>query len=242
MMAIVCPPPPGDPTPFSDALSAPTGAELLPSIIAQTPRGAAWRTDEVADAGHESYQHRFWRAVADPLADLYAKLWKLALASTGCTLSGPEDAENDALADWEREFGLPEPCLAGVTLSVAQRKKILREKIASQGGQSIAYFVCLARRLGYEVTIRETRLFRCGEGRCGKHPIGGPANEVIWRVYVTSPSVGWFRLGVGRVGRDPLGSFGRRRDLECLFNQWKPAHTQIRFHYVYTGAPPPPFA
>lgn len=236
-----CPPPPGDPTPFSDALSAPTGDALLPSIIAQTPRGAAWRTDEVADAGHDSFQHRFWRAVADPLADLYAKLWRLTLASTACTLSGPEDPENDALEDWEREFELPAPCTGGAAFTVAQRKLALRAKINDLGGQSISYFVCLAATLGYTISISEYRPLRCGQGRCGRNQMGGPNNEVFWQVFVTSPTITWFRAGAGRVGRDPLGTFGRHLDLECLLNEWKPAHTQIRFHYLYTGSAPPPF-
>jgi uncharacterized protein YmfQ (DUF2313 family) len=240
-MTLPCEPAPGAPTAFSDALTNPSGDDLLPTILAQTPRGAAWRTDEVADSGHTSYQHRFWRAVAEPLAAFYSKIWKLMMASTAATLSGPEDIENNALDDWEREFGLPEPCLAGVTLTVDQRKTILREKIATRGGQSVGYFICLAARIGYTVTIHETRLFRCGEARVGRDPVGHPRNEVIWRVYVTSPTVTFFRAGGSQVGRDPLGSFGRRKDLECLFNKWKPAHTQIRFHYIYTGAPPPPF-
>lgn len=240
---MTCPPPPGPPTSFSDALSAPSGAALLPSIIAQTPRGAAWRTDEVQDAGHDSFQHRFWRAVADPIAALYAKLWKLSLASTACTLSGPEDPSNDALEDWESEFGLPEPCLVGARLTVERRKLLLRMKIADQGGQSIQYFVCLAASIGYAITIKETRVFRCGEGRCGGSAmIGRPVNEVIWTVVLTTQRVSWFRAGAGMVGRDPLGSFGRARDLECMLNKWKPAHTQIRFNYAYVGAPPPPFA
>lgn len=236
-----CPAPPGPPTPISDALTAPTGDALLPSVIAQTPRGAAWRTDEQNDGTHNSYQHRFWRAVCDPLADLYAKLWKLTLASTACTISGPEDPPNDALEDWEAEFGLPEPCVADVVQTVAQRKFFLRMKLADEGGQSIRYFICLAAAFGYTITIKEYSVARCGQGRCGRDQAGGPGNEVFWQVFIKSPIITYCRAGQGMAGRDPQGSFGRRRDLECLLNKWKPAHTQIRFHYVYTGAPPPPF-
>jgi uncharacterized protein YmfQ (DUF2313 family) len=233
-----CPVPPGAATPFSDALTAPTGDLLLPSIIAQTPRGAAWRTDEVASADHNSFQHRFWRAVADPIADLYAKAWKLAVASTACTLSGPEDPRNDSLEDWESEWGLPNPCTASVVFSVAQRKLSLRQKIAGSeiykfGGQSINYFVCLANTLAYQVTIQEYRPFRCGQGQCGHTQIGGPVNEVFWQVLVVTNTLSYFHCGKGMCGRDPLGSFGRKLDLECEFNKWKPAHTQIRFHYKY---------
>lgn len=234
-MTVVCDPPPGEPTTFSDALSAPTGDALLPSIIAQTPRGPAWRTDEMADGHHNSYQHRFWRAVADPLSDLYAKLWKLALNSTAATLFGPEDPDNDALEDWETEYGLPEPCVAGVDLTVDKRKLLLRTKVAAKGGQSIGYFICLAASIGYTITIKESSPFRCGQGRCGHTHIGGPANEVIWQVFVKTDTVTYFRCGKSVVGRDALGSFGKRKDLECLLNKWKPAHTQILFHYVYVG-------
>jgi uncharacterized protein YmfQ (DUF2313 family) len=236
-----CPPPPGAPTPFSDPLSAPTGDELLPSIIAQTPRGAAWRTDEVQDAGHNSFQHRFWRAIADPVADLYAKFSKVALASTACTMSGPEDPTNDSLEDWEAELGLPDPCMAGATLSVDQRKLLVRQKLTELGGASIPYFICIAARIGYTITINEFRPLRCGEGRLGRDRIGGAFNECVWEVRVPTPTVTFFRLGAGRCGQDRLGAFGRFADLECLLNTWKPAHTRIRFHYVYPGAAPPPF-
>jgi uncharacterized protein YmfQ (DUF2313 family) len=232
---IVCAPPPAPPRPFADALTAPTAGQLLPSIIAQTPRGPAWRTDETQDADDNSFQHRFWTAVATPVAWLYGKLWKLALASTACTLSGPEDPDNDALEDWEAEWGLPDPCTAFETFPVAQRKIILRSKIMDQGGQSIAYFTCLAASLGYSITVDEYIPFRCGVGRCGKDGIGLAINEVFWRVNITTPTVSYFRCGQGRCGLTPLGAFGRHLDLECMLDKWKPAHTQIVFRYRYTG-------
>lgn len=232
---MACDPPPGAPTQFSDALSNPTGDALLPSVIAQTPRGAAWRTDEVFDGHHSSYQHRFWRAVCEPLIGLYVKGWKLSLASTACTLSGPEDAANNSLDDWEREFGLPDECLAGQSLTADRRKLLLRMRVASKGGQSREFFTCLAATLGYSVTVKEYAPFRCGQSRCGKDKIGSSINEVFWEVFVTTTTLDYFRAGKSRVGKDPLGSFGRRRDLECLLNKWKPAHTQVKFHYVFIG-------
>lgn len=228
---MACDPPPGAPTQFSDALSAPTGDALLPSIIAQTPRGPAWQTDEVSDGSHNSYQHRFWRATAEPLAALYAKAWKLSQASTACTLSGPEDAANDALSDWEREFGLPDGCLAGQVLTTDRRKLLLRMRVAEKGGASKEFFICLAATLGCTISIKEFTVARCGQARCGKEKIGSPINEVIWEVFIQSNGITWFRAGQGRVGKDPLGGYGRKRDLECLLNKWKPAHTQIKFHY-----------
>ena len=240
-VSATCPPAPATPLSFSDALTAPTGDALLPTIIAQTPRGAAWRTDEVQDSGDSSFQHRFWRAVADPIAALYAKAWKLAFASTACTLSGPEDQLNDSLEDWESERGLPDPCTASIIFSVATRKLILRQKVVGAeivqwGGQSAQYFICLAKTRGYTIAVNEYRPLRCGQGRCGRTEIGGPVNEVFWQVFVATPTIKYFHCGdraTGMCGRDPLGSFGRKLDLECELNTWKPAHTKIRYHYIY---------
>ncbi|WP_246722397.1 putative phage tail protein [Methylosinus sp. H3A] len=88
---------------------------------------------------------------------------------------------------------MPDPCLAGVTQTVERRKLFLRMRIAAKGGQSIAYFICLAATLGYEIAISESRPFRCGQGRCGKTQIGSANNEVIWRVYVTIAGSSSFR-------------------------------------------------
>jgi len=239
--AATCPPAPSSPPFFSDVLTAPTGDVLLPTIIAQTPRGAAWRTDEQQDADDNSFQHRFWRAVADPIAALYAKAWKLAFASTACTISGPEDPLNDSLEDWEPEWGLPDPCTAAITFSVAQRNLMLRQKVVGAeivqwGGQSARYYVCLARTRGYTIFVNEYRPLRCGQGRCGRTQIGGPINEVVWQVFVATPTIKYFHCGdpaTGMCGRDPLGSLGRLPDLECELNTWKPAHTVIRFRYIF---------
>lgn len=238
-MTYECQAAPADPVPFSDALTAPDAATLLPSILAQTPRGPAWRTDEVADADHNSFQHRFWTVIGAALAPLYAKAWKLALASTACTLSGPEDPDNDSLGDWEAEFGLPEPCVAGRALTVDQRKFALRMKKADLGGQSAGYFVCLAAAWGYTIKVREKQILRCGLSRIdGTSEIGAAVGEVVWTVRLATQALGFFRCGTGggRCGFDPLMSFGRAYELECLINTWKPGHTQVRFQYVYIGA------
>lgn len=234
-LPVVCSPPPAPPQQFSDALTAPTGDQLVPSIILQTPRGAAWRHDSA------SMMWRFWRSISDPVCDLYSKLWKLAFASTACTLSGPSDPANNALDDWEAEWGLPDPCTAWQAFTEAQRIRALRVKIADPGGQSAQYFICAAQALGYSVAVSENRPMRCGQGRCGKTQLGAPANEVIWNVTLSTSTVTFFRCGGSKCGKDPLGTFGRARDLECELNDKRPAHTQVFFRYVYIGAPPPPF-
>ena len=133
------------------------------------------------------------------------------------------------------------PARRSIIFTVAQRELMLRQKIVGAeivqwGGQSAGYFVCLAKTRGYTIAVNEYRPLRCGQGRCGRTQIGGPVNEVFWQVFVATPVLTHFHCGdpnSGMCGRDPLGGFGRKPDLECELNTWKPAHTKIRFHYIY---------
>lgn len=226
-MTIVCNDLPG-PTPVTgDGLSNPTGTGLLEPMLSLLPRGAAWRTDEMADADHNSMLHRFWRAVADPVADFYTKAW-------GTMLEGTTGTIVDSLEDWEAEFGLPDPCV-NKELSLAQRMGLLRAKVLTPGGQSIPYFVCLAKSIGYDVEIREYRAFRTGLSRCGSvsDMVCAINIEFFWQVRASLPSVKWFHTGgPARTGIDRLGELGRYPDLECLMDKWKPAHTEIAFRYI----------
>jgi uncharacterized protein YmfQ (DUF2313 family) len=60
-----------------------------------------------------------------------------------------------------------------------------------------------------------------------------PENRFYWTVHVSSPQLTWFRVGDGggQAGIDPLLRIAYARDLECLLNRWKPAHTSIIFDY-----------
>jgi uncharacterized protein YmfQ (DUF2313 family) len=227
MTTYICPDLPG-PTPvLGDALSDPSGDALLDPILALTPRGPAWRTDEMADADHNSFLHRFWRAVADPVADLYAKSWNTILEGTTGTII-------DSLEDWETEFGLPDTCVVKA-LSRPQRIAVLRAKVLTAGGQSIPYFVCLARTLGYDIEVREYRAFRTGMSRCGStaEQISNQNIEFYWQVRTSTKTITWFHTGgPSQTGKNRLGELGHYPDLECLLRKWKPAHTEIVFRYI----------
>ena len=248
--------PPVPPMP-GDALSNPTGDALLPQLLAVLPRGSAWRTDYVADADDNSFLHRYWRAVAEPVADLYAKAWELALQSTACTVSS-------GLTDWEAEFGLPDPCVAPATNDI-DRIAALREKVAGEGGGSIPYFVCVAARLGYDITITEPHFFEFGissfEGgglvpsyfEFGASAFGdqafsdftgtsveltdafAPDFQSYWIVNVLDAVPNYFEFGASSLGYDRFSDFASDLDLECVFNARKPGHTTLIFNY--SGAP-----
>lgn len=157
----------------------------------------------------------------------------------------------DTLSDWERVLGLPEPCLPVTGLTVAERQQAVAEKLARRpGGQSRQYFIELATRLGYAITITEYIPAQCAVTQCGATLITGaggntfirgagcgtPFIRYVWKVAVTGPRLTWFAVGWrgGRAGQDPHLRIRRAEDLECLLEKLKPAHTKLIFDY--TGA------
>lgn len=157
---------PTDPPSVVDLEAQPTADSLLPQILPLTPRGAAWGTDEAGDgSGASPVQRSVWRALAAWAAD------HLTLDWTAATQTFPS-AITYTLPDWERELGLPGPCASGLG-GVPVRQAAVRAKFANQGGQSPAYFVCLAHSLGYAVTIEEPTQFLCDASEC----VGGDLQE-----------------------------------------------------------------
>lgn len=150
---------PTEPPSVVDLEAQPTADGLLPRILTLTPRGPAWGTDEAGDGrGASPVQRTVWRAVAGWAAD------HLGLDWTAATQALPS-ALTYTLGDWEREYGLPGPCSSGDG-GVPVRQAAVRAKFASLGGQSPAYFVCLAKSLGYTITIDEPTQFLCDESEC----------------------------------------------------------------------------
>jgi uncharacterized protein YmfQ (DUF2313 family) len=98
-------------------------------------------------------------------------------------------AAQGMLSDWERVLGLPEPCLPIVETEAERRAAVIEKLQRRPGGQSRAYYIEIARRLGYhhdvpvegtlaaelgvtvgstpQVTIREFAPFQCGVSRVG---------------------------------------------------------------------------
>jgi uncharacterized protein YmfQ (DUF2313 family) len=62
--------------------------------------------------------------------------------------------------------------------------------------------------------------------------LGPDTNRYFWTVHVHTSELIWFRCGSGQCGIDPFLRIGYAKDLECILNRWKPAHTQIIFDYT----------
>lgn len=117
------------------------------------------------------------------------------------------------LAEWERAYGLPDRCMAGVAQTVDERKARLRAKVASLGGQSRAYFIAVAVRMGLVITIEETTPFYIGEHGCGD-PIGG----LEWRWHWIAHAEGSYSAAV-------------KSAFECAIKALKPSQTTVAFEY-----------
>lgn len=132
------------------------------------------------------------------------------------------------LSDWERVLALPDPCLVGEPQSTQQRIQAVISKLQGRGGQSKAFFIALAKSLGYDITITTFRPARAGIARAGDPVYGGEWN-FAWRVNAPAVTVTYAVAGRAAAG-DPLASWGNKT-LECRLSQMKPAESILLFGY-----------
>ncbi len=136
---------------------------------------------------------------------------------------------NLLLPDFERCLG-PDPCGRDRgTLTIEQRQKLAHQRWTARGGQSIPFFISIARALGVEITIDEFWPSRAGVLRAGQR-LRPEGCQFVWRVNIPGLiTVIKFRAGVSRAGHR-LGSF-ELSSIECELRRLKPAHTHVVFSY-----------
>jgi uncharacterized protein YmfQ (DUF2313 family) len=223
-----------------------SGDDYAQALISLLPQGQAWSRDPGSTLVRAlTGLAMFWGFVDDRAADLLE------------TESDPRTTI-ELLPDWERAWGLPDPCVAE-PLTIGDRQTALVLKMTLLGAQSRAFFIGVAARLGYTITISEYAPFMAGVSNCGdtrtppldaaetanplvgdfRWYIGAPEMRFYWTVHVSGMRLTWFRASKGQAGVDPHLLIGRATDLECLLRLWKPAHTDIVFDYsgAETGDP-----
>lgn len=148
----------------------------------------------------------------------------------------------EMLEDWERNAGLPDPCVAE-PLSIEDRRRALVERLTAEGRQDRQYFIDLAARLGYSIEIREHLPYMAGVSQAGgwtdgagaagwqRWRAGPPEMRFVWSVKVSGVRVSWFRAASGQAGVDPHVRIAIATDLECILRRYKPAHTNLVFDY-----------
>jgi uncharacterized protein YmfQ (DUF2313 family) len=130
------------------------------------------------------------------------------------------------LADWERVLGLPDTCAGGYAQTQAERIAAALAKMRQRGGLSRAYFIALAKTLGYVITIEEHKVFTCESG-CDQAICDEPW-RFVWTVHAPATTIREFSCESSCA--DPLASWGNAL-LECVLTRLKPAHTHVRFSY-----------
>lgn len=141
---------------------------------------------------------REFGATAAPIDD--------AVDSDGVVLAQVQpDLADVSLADWERNYGLPD-VPSGAVAPVSQRIAALLARINQQGNLSRAYIVASANAIGFPgCTITEFEGMSCDD------PCDSAVNDDRW--------IGVWQLNV------PAGYAGDIDQLRRLIARRKPAHT-----------------
>jgi uncharacterized protein YmfQ (DUF2313 family) len=216
-----------------------SGDDYLHGFSALLPQGIAWpREPDSILMKVSKGLCQFWGFVDSRAADLLERE-----SDPRITL--------ELLPDWERAWGLPDPCFANPQ-TVEQRRKILVLWMTWMGGQSRQYFTDLMEWLGFPgIEIEEFAPFMCGissvgESRTRQEVIDdklyrwyiGPAEQrFYWTVRVGQIGLNWFRAASGQAGIDHHLEFSIPEEVICLLQRWKPAHTSLipDFSYIAYG-------
>jgi uncharacterized protein YmfQ (DUF2313 family) len=169
------------------------------------------------------------RDAGSPLAGLLgvtaAELARVEARGGQALIEAVPDTTDELLPDWERAFGLPDPCL-GAAPTVAQRRARLVQQVTASRGQSRAFFIGLAATLGYAITITEFAEYTC-ELDC-EQPVHDTPWRFAWRVGLPQNQVAEFTCLDGC--ETPLAVWGETV-VECVFRALAPAHTLVFFAY-----------
>lgn len=166
------------------------GASALRRLL---PPGIAWAAPEGS---------RLWlycRALAGELQALHGQTLQMI------SESDPRTATT-SLPEWEAMLGLPG---SGTN---AERRSAITAAWVARGGQTPAYFIGLAARGGWTITITEHvgEELRCGVAECGDE-LASEAGSYAWEV---------------------TGPVAAQAILEPIITRQKPAHTIVVFTWV----------
>lgn len=188
--------------------------EYREALAGLLPTGGAWPRDP------GSSLMRF-------LASLAAEMERLDARAAQLLAETDPASTTELLPDWERVVGLPDPCVT-LAQTVAERRLALEGRLTSVGGQSRRFFIELASRLGYSITIDE--FASSAAATAAGITFTGDEWASTWRVNVpTIVSITPFRAGAGAAG-EPLRAWSNEV-IECQFVRYKPAHTRVLFAY-----------
>jgi uncharacterized protein YmfQ (DUF2313 family) len=249
-----------------------SGGDYAHRFLQLFPRGQAWPKEPASTLWKVCYGlAEYWGFVDSRAADLLERdsdPRKTTEAQICYPLSTGEICEPDGLLpDWERAWGLPDPCFPSAT-TIEARRRMLILYMTYLGGQSRDYYVKLMKFVGYEVHddyVGEFAPFMAGVSQCGdtrplkftydasgnvvgreidthknfRWYIGPPEQRFSWFVAVGERAYYWFRAGSGQAGVDHHLEIGVPQEIQCLLNRWKPAHTAVVLNFTDVGTNDP---
>jgi uncharacterized protein YmfQ (DUF2313 family) len=228
-------------TPPRDVHVRRPGSDYTQAFIDLMPQGQAWpKRGESTLVETSEGLCEYWGFVDSRAADLLERESDPRLTI-------------ELLPDWERAFGLPDPCFPTAT-TIGQRHAMLLLQMTLLGAQSRAFFEWVANWLGYSITIEEYAPFMAGVSSAGdtrmlyddtgdfRWYIGPPEMRFYWSIFVVGVELIWFRAASGEAGVDHHLEFGFPTEFICLLERWKPAHTVIVPDYTGIGPGTDPMA
>ena len=127
---------------MADAILRHSGDDYAEALGNLLPTGAAWDRDPNGALG------LLISALGQVWGDVDGRALDLLQIETDPRFT------LELLGDWERAFGLPDPCIP-VVQTLPERRAALVQKMTLQGGQSRAFFIVIAASLGYAITMTE---------------------------------------------------------------------------------------
>ena len=189
-----------------------SASDFLNAFLALLPRGRVWPRDPDS-------------AQVQTLLGLNAIYATNAARAQQLLVDAFPGSTYELLPEWEATLGLPDPC-AGISPTVQARQAQVVSRLSSVGGQSIPYFIGVAAKLGYAVTVSQYVPSRFGAS-FGKR-FGGADWAHAWQINAPTFSVNLNRFG-GGFGA-PF-SWWNNNVLQCELAALAPAHTILNFSY-----------
>ncbi|MFA6971622.1 MAG: putative phage tail protein [Gallionella sp.] len=134
----------------------------------------------------------------------------------------------EMLENWEHAAGLSAFSLVdGSVLSLDQRRANLVSKITERGGQSRAYFIALAAKMGFTVTITEFHEWSVNDD------VEASLNRLEWNFAwrINAPLTTSSAWNVESDVETPFSVVWLNALLESVLQKDKPAHTVLLFNY-----------
>jgi uncharacterized protein YmfQ (DUF2313 family) len=154
-----------------------TGDDYAVAMQALLPQGQAWP--------------RAWDGMLMKVVRGLTRIWGDFELSASKLLEVESDPRItfDLLPDWERNWGLPDPCY-DAPQSIPDRQTALIMRMTIIGSQSRAFYIEIAESIGYTISVSEYRTFVVGIDRCGDNRMVGTGFPMLdeWYKPVLDPT------------------------------------------------------